>query len=174
MFPLNITNAQGLQQYLTSFVTSGIPSSPLGPTFPLYSSSKQILSLKNSFSIETNDVNTTRCAFWQQGLFNGQNISDQGIGIAVGPAGVISAAPADLTVYTGSVAGSTSPSAPVAQGAVGFLATAATTDLPSTTSTHASTSASHTTSGSHRPEYQSSYGIAALVYTFLSAISLVL
>lgn len=157
--PLNLTNARLFQRYLTSFVTTGTPSAGSGaaaPAFPLYGATHQILNLGGSgFTTQADDVNRTRCAFWQQGLFLGQDVSPAGVGIAVPPALVITAAPSPAAPYTAPVPSAVSPSAPVAEGS-GLLtagAAAATgvvsaSASPSSTESAASSASSAAASGS--------------------------
>ena len=67
---LNNTVAIALQEYLTSFAQTGVPSGPGIPVFPLYGSDSKITDF-NTTRISTimDPTQNARCHWWQKALF---------------------------------------------------------------------------------------------------------
>lgn len=107
---------QVFQEYLTPFSMTGTPTASGYPTFPLYTSGQNILNLQaNKFEMGTDNVHRTRCAFWQRGLYSGQDIGVDGLGISEGVASaVIMKASHGVSTCTGSVVRASNPLTPVA------------------------------------------------------------
>ena len=70
---INVETAVALQQYITSFAVSGVPSSSINSreVFPMYGSGRRQMNLTAAgLIVGTSDINATRCDWWQQGLLN--------------------------------------------------------------------------------------------------------
>jgi len=69
--PQNVTVAEVMQDYFTSFTQCGKPSSPLGPPFHRYGQQGSLLNLGNySISAEREPTDSPRCRFWQTAQFD--------------------------------------------------------------------------------------------------------
>ena len=142
--PIDANVARAFQEYLTSFVVTGVPSAPGYPKFNMYGTNSSILDVEaTGFNSTVDDVSRLRCAFWEQGLYGGQEISTTGQGIANGTATVISmsgapAATGSMSVFSGSVA-------PAATNVAGFA------DLGSARATATGAGASGTVAGGSTP-----------------------
>ena len=67
---LNDSIAIALQEYITSFAISGVPSRAGSPTFPTYGDDAQILNFNTTeINIITDPNNNPRCLFWQKALY---------------------------------------------------------------------------------------------------------
>lgn len=67
----NVTVAEVMQDYFTSFTQCGKPSSPLGPPFHRYGQQGSLLNLGNySISAEREPTDSPRCRFWQTAQFD--------------------------------------------------------------------------------------------------------
>jgi carboxylesterase type B len=111
--PLNTTIAKAFQEYLTSFAVSGDPAAAGFPKFSMYGANSSIIDVQGSaIQVMIDDVTKSRCAFWQQGLFSGQEVDVNGNGIAANGAEVISSrgSPAPTStaaIFSGTVDGYT-------------------------------------------------------------------
>lgn len=62
----NITTAEVMQDYFTSFVQTGTPKSSLGPKFPRHGLRGQLMNIGNTTIQPMHDTsNNPRCRFWQ-------------------------------------------------------------------------------------------------------------
>jgi carboxylesterase type B len=62
----NVTVAEIMQQYFTSFVQTGTPKSSLGPMFPQNGLKGQLMEIGNTTIQPVRDTsNNPRCRFWQ-------------------------------------------------------------------------------------------------------------
>ena len=66
----NNSLATAMQEYITSFVQTGVPEAPGFPDFQVYEAAGGILNLNTSkIGIIPDETANERCAFWQKGLF---------------------------------------------------------------------------------------------------------
>ncbi|KAL8655687.1 MAG: hypothetical protein Q9226_002946 [Calogaya cf. arnoldii] len=62
--------AVALQEYITSFAATGMPSGPSLPQFPLYGNDGRIIKLNaTSITESTDPIAIERCLFWQKALY---------------------------------------------------------------------------------------------------------
>lgn len=69
--PVNVTLANALQTYITSFAMTGNPNAAGVPFFPIYgaNSSTQVLGLQGFGTQITDTVANARCDYWQKALY---------------------------------------------------------------------------------------------------------
>ncbi|MCJ1311410.1 hypothetical protein MMC25_005081 [Agyrium rufum] len=67
----NVSVANAMQDYFTSFVTTGAPSAKGFTPFPVYGPGSQIVRFtQTSIAVVEDDVANARCDYWQKGLYN--------------------------------------------------------------------------------------------------------
>lgn len=67
---LSDATAVALQEYITSFAETGVPSGPSIPSFPLYGNNSTIINLNATSITEIMDPTANaRCLWWQKALY---------------------------------------------------------------------------------------------------------
>lgn len=62
----NVTVAEVMQDYFTSFVQLGRPKSPLGPIFKQYGQRQQLMDIgNNSIRMKRDTIDNSHCRYWQ-------------------------------------------------------------------------------------------------------------
>ncbi|KAL8702647.1 MAG: hypothetical protein Q9201_004172 [Fulgogasparrea decipioides] len=70
MAVLSDATAVALQEYITSFAETGVPSGPSIPTFPLYANGSTVLNLNATSITQIMDPTANaRCLWWQKALY---------------------------------------------------------------------------------------------------------
>lgn len=66
----NVTVALAMQEYITSFVETGVPKSSLGPVFEKHGTRNRLLELGDSgISVISDPTANARCRWWQTGKY---------------------------------------------------------------------------------------------------------